>query len=89
MTLEEDHGNPLSNVWWLDEDARIVAKALYGDDGPENIRKVRYSSGMVVHYRRGKGEVVNAGSCLWSLGLKRRDAFTERITHNILTRFSE
>ena len=89
VTQEEDHGNPLSKVWWLNDDASIVAKALYGDDSPENLRKVRYSSGMVVHYLRGKGEVVNAGSCLWSLGLKRRDAFTERITHNILKRFSD
>lgn len=87
VTLEEDHGNPMSNVWWLDEDARIVANALYGDDSPESLKKVRYSSGMVAHYRRGKGEVINAGSCLWSLGLKRRDPFTERITHNVLRRF--
>ena len=87
VTMESDHGNPLSNVWWLDEDAIVVAKALYGDDSPESLSKVRYSSGMVVHYRRGKGEVINAGSCMWVQGLKRRDIFTEMITHNVLMRF--
>ncbi|MCX7057546.1 MAG: hypothetical protein NTZ79_10230 [Proteobacteria bacterium] len=86
---EEDHGNPLSNVWWRDEDAPVVARAVYGNTTPETMRKVRYGSGMVVSYKRGRGEVLNAGSCLWSLGLKRRDFFTERITHNVLTRFSE
>ena len=88
VLLEEDHGNPLANVWWLDDDANIVANAVYGDTSPETMRKVRYGSGMVASYKRGKGEVLNAASCMWFLGLKKRDFFTEQITHNVLRRFS-
>jgi len=89
VLVEEDHGNPLSNHAWLDEDAAVVAQALYGDTSAKSMLKIRYGSGMVVSYKRGQGEVVNAGSCMWSLGLKKRDFFTEQITHNVLRKFQQ
>jgi hypothetical protein len=86
VLLEEDHGNPLGRVWWAAEDASIVAKGVYGEVTPETLEKVQYGSGMVVEYRRGDGCVVNAGSCAWVQGLKKRDFFTEQVTRNILNK---
>ena len=83
---EENHGNALGRVWWADDDASIVAQGVYGEVTPETLEKVQYGSGMVVEYRRGKGSVVNTGSCAWVQGLKKRDFFTEQVTRNILNR---
>jgi hypothetical protein len=44
-------------------------------------------SGMMVSFKRGKGEVFNAGSCEWVRGLKEKEPFTEKITRNVLDRF--
>jgi hypothetical protein len=70
-----------------DEDGRFIAETLYGDASDENLEKVRYSNGMIVNFRRGKGEVFHAGSCEWVAGLLRRDAMVERVTANVLDRF--
>jgi hypothetical protein len=70
-----------------DEDGRFIAETLYGDAGDENLEKVRYSNGMIVNFKRGKGEVFHAGSCEWVAGLLRRDAMVERVTANVLDRF--
>lgn len=86
---EEDHGNPLSRVWWADEDAAVVARCVYGEVTPETLEKVQYGSGMVVSYKRGAGEVFNAGSVIWAFGLEKRDFFTEQITRNVLNRFRD
>jgi hypothetical protein len=43
---------------------------------------------MVVGMKRGKGEVLTAGSCEWIMGLTRGDPFTEQITRNALDRFT-
>jgi hypothetical protein len=89
VLVEEDHGNPLSNLSWLNREGLLVAQGVFGDTSPESMRKIRYGAGMIVTYVRGLGEVLNAGSCMWSIGLKRRDLFTEQITHNVLRRFSQ
>jgi hypothetical protein len=47
-----------------------------------------YGAGMVATFKRGQGEVFNAGSTEWVSGLIHRDPFTERITHNVLRRFT-
>ena len=70
-----------------DEDARFVAETLAGDDGPAAVERVTRGAGMIVHFRRGRGEVFNAGSCEWVAGLSRRDAAVERVTANVLDRF--
>jgi hypothetical protein len=38
-------------------------------------------------FRRGKGEVFNAGTTEWAHGLGAGDPFVERITRNVLERF--
>lgn len=70
-----------------DEDGRFIAEMLHGDASDENLEKVRYSNGMIVNFKRGRGEVFHAGSCEWVAGLKRRDAMVERVTANVLDRY--
>ncbi|KQY13745.1 N,N-dimethylformamidase beta subunit family domain-containing protein [Rhizobium sp. Root482] len=70
-----------------DEDGRFIAETLYGEASDENMEKVRYSNGMIVHFKRGEGEVFHAGTCEWVAGLKRRDPMVERVTANVLNRY--
>ena len=67
----------------FDEDLRAL-----GEDAPEFLRGLRYGSGMVAAFSRGAGQVFNAGACEWVRGLICRDCFTERITRNVLDRFT-
>jgi hypothetical protein len=70
-----------------DHDQLGKADMVYGDDSPETLAKCRYGSGMVVHMKRGRGEVLTAATCEWVMGLKRNDFFTQQITRNVLDRF--
>jgi hypothetical protein len=63
------------------------AEIVYGDTSPETLAKCKYGAGMIVHMKRGKGEVVTAGTCEWVMGLSRGDFFTQKITRNVLDRF--
>ncbi|UUW90851.1 N,N-dimethylformamidase beta subunit family domain-containing protein [Pimelobacter simplex] len=60
--------------------------AVWGDDVPERFAS-GYGAGMVATFRRGAGEVFNAGTTEWVSGLIHHDPFTEQITHNVLRRF--
>jgi hypothetical protein len=55
---------------------------------PETLARYKYGSGMMVHMTRGKGEVLTAATCEWVTGLKRGDRFTQKITRNVLDRFT-
>jgi hypothetical protein len=70
-----------------DEDGRFIAETLYGEASDENLEKVRYSNGMIVNFKRGKGEVFHAGTCEWVAGLQRADSMVERVTANVLNRY--
>ncbi len=70
-----------------DEDGRFIAETLYGEATDENMEKVRYSNGMIVNFKRGRGEVFHAGTCEWVAGLLRKDAMVERVTANVLNRY--
>ena len=85
--VEEDHGHPGVRLFAGDHEARFVARVVHGDETAETIDRVSRGSGMMVVYRRGKGEVFNASSCEWVNGLRLRDPFTEQITHNVLRRY--
>ena len=54
----------------------------------ENLDKVKRGNGMIVNFKRGKGEVFHAGSCEWVAGLLRRDAMVEKVTKNVLDRYA-
>ena len=57
-------------------------------DKPEDYEKIRYSAGMIVSAKKSKGEIFCAGGAEWVFGLKYRNVFAERITHNVLDRFT-
>jgi hypothetical protein len=59
-------------------------RSEYDADG----RRPRYGSGMMVTFTRGRGAVFNAGASQWVAGLIHGDWFVERITRNVLDRFS-
>ncbi|HEV7254367.1 MAG TPA: N,N-dimethylformamidase beta subunit family domain-containing protein [Mesorhizobium sp.] len=66
-----------------------LVKCVTGEVTPEGLARYKYGSGMMVQMSRGKGEVLTAATCEWVMGLKRGDPFTQRITRNVLDRFSE
>jgi hypothetical protein len=84
--VEEGQGLPQTG-FLNDEDARFVASTLYHDEGSEAVDKVKRGSGMIINFRRGKGEVFHAGSCEWVAGLLRADPMVELVTRNVLDRY--
>lgn len=85
---EENHGYRGVDHFLGEEDLAFAAEAVFGKVTPENLEKLRYGSGMIVNFRKGKGEVFTAGTCEWVAGLIDRDPFVERITRNVLDRLS-
>ncbi|MBL8584040.1 MAG: hypothetical protein JNL61_17675, partial [Rhizobiaceae bacterium] len=65
-----------------------LVKCVTGEITPEGLARYKYGAGMMVHMPRGKGEVLTAATCEWVMGLKRGDLFTQKITRNVLDRFS-
>jgi len=86
--IEEDHGVKGADLYLRDADAMFAASMKEGNMTSEAVDKVKYGAGMMAMFQRGKGEVFNAASCEWVVGLKARDPYTEQITRNVLTRFS-
>jgi N,N-dimethylformamidase beta subunit-like, C-terminal len=84
--IEEDHGNPGTLLYGGDADARLVARVVHHDQSDETVDRISRGSGMMVVYRRGRGQVFNASSCEWVNGLRLGEPFTEQITHNVLRR---
>ncbi|KAA2212056.1 N,N-dimethylformamidase beta subunit family domain-containing protein [Teichococcus oryzae] len=70
-----------------DGDARFRASLLAPDLSEESLRRHSRGSGMVVHFRKGAGEVFTAGTCEWVNGLIEHDPYTEAVTRNVLDRF--
>lgn len=85
--VEESADVPLKDQFLGDEDGRFTAETLFGSPTDENLDKVKRSNGMIVNFKRGKGEVFHAGSCEWVAGLLRRDPVVERVTANVLDRY--
>jgi len=68
-------------------DCELHAQILYGEITPATVALAGRGSGMIVSFRRGKGEVFHAGSVEWVAGLLRRDPQVEQVTRNVLQRF--
>ncbi len=85
--LEENHGNPGTDLFIGDEDLAFAAETLYGAATPETMEKLRRSSGMIVNFRKGKGEVFHAGTCEWVAGLIDCDPYVEKVTRTVLERY--
>ena len=65
-------------------DAEEVAQVVYGGVTAETLARGSHGNGCLADYRRGKGAVLNAGSCEWVAGLIARDRTVEQVTRNIL-----
>lgn len=70
-----------------ESEVQEAAEMLFGDASSANIEKLKRGNGMMVNFKRGKGEVFHAGSCEWVAGLLRNDAMVEQVTRNVLTRY--
>ena len=71
------------------EQLDVVAKIAYGSDSPAAQARVLRGHAVVASFKRGKGEVFNAGTTEWAHGLAADDPFVTRITRNVLRRFLE
>ncbi|RVC60571.1 N,N-dimethylformamidase beta subunit family domain-containing protein [Mesorhizobium sp.] len=70
-----------------DGEARFVAELLFREVNSATLNKVKRTSGMIINFKRGKGEVFHAGSCEWVAGLLKQDAMVECVTRNVLDRY--
>ena len=71
------------------EQMDVVARVAYGDDSAATQARVSRGNAVMASFKRGKGEVFNAGTTEWAHGLAARDPFVTRITRNVLNRFLE
>jgi len=65
----------------------VLARAYGGEDTPEVRRRLLRGHAVMASFRRGAGEVFNAGTTEWAYGLAARDPYVDRITRNVLDRF--
>lgn len=65
----------------------VLARAWGAPDSPETRRRLLRGHAVMASFRRGAGEVFNAGTTEWAYGLAARNPFVERITQNVLDRF--
>lgn len=69
-----------------DGDARwILASGARGDAA--TFSQAAKGNGVMIHWQRGRGEIFNAATCEWVMGLARKGGCIERITNNVLRRF--
>jgi hypothetical protein len=69
------------------EQMDVVARAAYGDASPRSQARVARGHAVMASFRRGKGEVFNAGTTEWAHGLAANDPFVTRITRNVIRLF--
>jgi hypothetical protein len=69
------------------EQMDVVARVAYGDDSAQAQARVSRGHAVMASFKRGKGEVFNAGTTEWAHGLAANDPFVTRITRNVLRRF--
>lgn len=68
-------------------DAATLARIAYGEDTPATRERLVHGHAVMASFRRGKGEVFNAGTTEWAHGLAAGNVFVERITRNVFKRF--
>jgi hypothetical protein len=69
------------------EQLDVVARIAFGDSGPAAQQRVLRGHAVMAAFRRGRGQVFNAGTTEWAHGLAARNPFVERITRNVFARF--
>ncbi len=75
-----------SDLYYGDVFGEEVPIVGYESDGLDYT--FRYGSCVVVSMKKGKGEVFCAGTAEWPYALKSGEWFSEKITHNVLKRFT-
>lgn len=85
---ERDRWNGTVPLLGPEREAIEILQQL-GDDAPPYLIDRTQGAGMIAAFERGRGSVFNAGSSEWVSGLIHRDEFVEKITRNVLDRFSE
>lgn len=70
------------------EDGEYVASVLTGRKDAAAIEATKRGAGMIVNFRKGRGEVFHAGTCDWIMGLTRGDEMVMQVTRNVLNRFT-
>jgi hypothetical protein len=81
-----------TGVWgetlYIDQaDAEFKARAVFGALTPETLDASTRGNGMIVHWKKGQGEVFTAATCEWIAGLIRNDAQVIKVTQNVLNAF--
>lgn len=66
----------------------VIANVIYGDSSAESQAKVLRGHAIMASFKRGKGEVFNSGTTEWAHGLASGDPFMDRITRNVIDRFT-
>jgi hypothetical protein len=69
------------------EQLGVAAKIAYGADDARAQARMLRGHAVMASFRRGRGEVFNAGTTEWAHGLAAGDPFVETITRNVLRRF--
>lgn len=69
------------------EDGEYVASVLLGRKDAAAIEATKRGCGMIVNFRKGRGEVFHAGTCDWIMGLTRQDEMVMQVTRNVLNRY--
>ena len=70
------------------ESLEQLARITSGAAGPNEIGRLLRGHAVMASFRRGRGEVFNGGSTEWAHGLAQGDPFIDRITRNVLDRFT-
>ncbi len=86
-TIEEGPTIVAGKVFLGSEDAEYVASVLKGSSDAQAVEATKRGCGMIVNFRRGRGEVFHAGTCEWVAGLLRQDEMVIQVTRNVLDRY--
>jgi hypothetical protein len=70
------------------DDARENAEEMGEEPTQEHLEKRIHGNSAVTYMQKGPGEVFAAGTCGWVHGLKGGDPFIERVTKNVMDRFT-
>ncbi len=85
--IEDDHGVWGETLYIGSADAAFKAQTLLGEVTAQTLDACKRGNGMIISWKRGKGEIFTAATCEWVAGLIRRDPQIEQITRNVLDKF--
>jgi hypothetical protein len=85
--VEVDAGVWGETLYIGNADAAFKAQALYGEVTADTLDASSRGNGMIIHWRKGAGEVFTAATCEWVAGLLRGDAQVMAVTRNVMDRF--